>query len=231
MLEMVSGLYFVECIALYWRSDVATDTFYQELNTSSPYTVLQAIEHPVAERPACHDMNLFHGSWRGYLLGDYMCQTQDSKTRPREVINSNPVLNVYMRQAWQAHLVSSEQLARCEPEQVLTPTAMPAPIQSVAYGLQDVHYHVAASSDFCFVENELLFPGWSGYLAGQTLIKPQAYCGTLRSWCLPRGDYDFTASYRAPWLREGALLSLLFLLLYLGLCAGRFYCERKRPVA
>jgi hypothetical protein len=59
------------------------------------------------------------------------------------------------------------------------------------------------------------------------LIQPQAYCGALRSWCLPPGDYDFTASYRAPWLREGALLSSVFLLLYIGLCLQRFYGERK----
>jgi hypothetical protein len=219
LLEMISGLYFVNRFSLYWRSDVTTDSFYQEVNRESPYSVMEPIRHPVGSRPACHDMNAFVSSWRGYLLGDFMCQTQDSKTKPRAVVNANAAINFYMRQGWQPRLITAEQLAGCKTESLaLNPLA--TGIYSLAYGLQRIDYQVNASSDFCFVENELLFPGWTGSIPGvQQQIQPQAYCAALRSWCLPKGEYTFVASYRTPWLREGAMLSLLFFVFYMALCA------------
>ena len=225
ILEMISGWHAIHGMAAIWRNEVATDLFYQEVDSASPYTVMQVIDHPVAQRPACHDMYLFLSSWRGYLLGDYMCQTQDSKTRPRETIGRDPLLNVYMREAWQPRLITRAQQGLCQPELIKAGSAAAAPIQLQAYGLQRIEYHVQAAGDFCFVENELLFPGWTGNITfSQTPIQAQRYCGALRSWCLPGGDYQFTASYRAPWLREGAVLSLLFFGFYI---AAYVYWRRR----
>lgn len=225
ILQMASGLYFVNRLALYWRSEIASDAFYQEVDRESPKSVMAVINHPPATRPACHDMNLFNGSWRGYVLGDYMCQTQDSKTRPREVVKANAAIDSYMRQTWQSRLIEAEQLTECNAE-VMVKANSAAQIHSLSYGLQQVDYQVNASADFCFVENELLFPGWTGRIVdSQQLITPQAYCAALRSWCLPKGEYQFSAQYRAPWLREGAIISLLVLVFYIGLCV---YCLRRR---
>lgn len=218
VLEIFSGWHAVQGLAAIWRNEVATDVFYQQVDKVSPHTVMQVIEQPVSKRPACHDLQLFHSSWRGYLLGDYMCQTQDSKTRPRETVNGDAQLRAYMQEAWQPRLIAAAQQGVCQPELLRQGSAEAAPIQSLAYGLQRVDYQVKAAGDFCFVENELLFPGWTGSMAGsQAQIQPRSYCGALRSWCLPGGDYQFTASYRAPWLREGALLSLLFFMAYVAL--------------
>jgi len=216
VLELVSGLYFVNRLSIYWRSDIVTDLFYQEVNSASPKNAVQVTGNPVEERPACHDMNLFYGSWRGYLLGDPMCQSQDSKTKPREIVNANAMINAYMHQSWRAQWIQKESLESCQPEKIIQTNSVASQVHSISYGLQKIIYQVHADENFCFVENELLFPGWSGTMGSEkNIIQPQSYCGALRSWCLPKGEYEFTARYRAPWLREGAMLSLLFLFIYI----------------
>jgi len=217
-LELFSGMYFLRQTSTTWRFDVASDAFYQEVNHESPRSVLDIIEHPTDLRPACTTSNFYLDSWKGYLLGKYVCESHDSKTKPREIINASPVIDSYMRQAWGARVMTQEQLASCDPQKNISENIVTAPVHSLSVGLQKNVYQVNAPENFCFVENELIFPGWFGTIGDtQTPVQAQTYCGALRSWCLPKGDYQFTESYRTPWLREGAWVSLLALFIYIAL--------------
>lgn len=231
ILEIISGVYFLTRISDQWRTVEFTeiDVFYGEVDLAGTLPLIAAVHHSVATRPACLDLPLYERSWEGYLKGTYTCNSKDPKSTSRDIVDNNPVLSNYMHQAWKPYPITKDELVDCQPGHLVEGNMPSSMVNQISYGLQHVSYQVHAAADFCFVENEMWFPGWSGTTSNGVLIDSQAYCGALRSWCLPKGDYQWTAEYETPKLREAALVSLMALVFYGLLCVWWFVQRRATP--
>lgn len=225
-LEFFSGFWHWHAERGYWQLRENPALFYAGVENPAQPPMLSVFTPLLTHRPACYEPG--GEAWRPYLLGEFMCNVKDALiVKPRVVVDRSLPLYRYMIQEGRPLSVDQPTLSRCEPEWLDTAKPEPEKIQQIHFGLQDIQYQVNAADNFCFVENELFFPGWSGHIAGQSgEIQAQSYCGALRSWCLPAGEYVFETRYETPGLRVGLFSSALALLIYVVLCVF-FYWRRR----
>jgi len=211
VLTLASGLWHWYLEREYWQFKTDVGRFYSGLDMGSPLPAIAVIDDPLPQRPACrHDVG--YDVWRAYFLGTFMCNLKDAlNVRPRVVVDQSLPLYEYMIMSARPMPITEEALSHCQPEKLLE--ILPSDvIRQASFGLQEIRYQVNSTKDFCFVENELFFPGWTGSIEGQSgQISARPYCEALRSWCLPAGDYMFEAHYETPGLRAGLMASLLAL--------------------
>lgn len=210
----------------YWQLRGDVGKFYSGLDLESALPVQAVVAEPLPQRPACRT-DAGYDVWRAYFLGTFMCNLKDAlNVKPRVVVDQSLPLYEYMIEAARPVPLPAGMSSDCQPEILSARHGPSGIIQQTAFGMQQIHYQVKAPEDFCFVENELFFPGWSGRVEGTPgAIQPRSYCGALRSWCLPAGDYAFEARYETPGLRAGFWASLLGLVFY-GALSG-FYGWRR----
>lgn len=212
-LALVSGFYMICSTKNYWQVKELEPALLNELHIEGKPSIMVAIQNPPTSRPACRN----ELSWSGYLDGSYVCDSAGSIISiPKRTVDATPVLQNYLYQSWHAVSLSADQINQCNPTVNIAQGVEEKSIQQIQYGLQEVRYTVNAARDFCFVENEMAFPGWTATFSNKgQVVSPSSYCGALRSWCLPQGNYELTAQYRTPGLREGIALSLLCFMIYL----------------
>jgi hypothetical protein len=221
----ISASLYLTDMKMYWHSEARVDTYYDGLALDQPLPATLKAQTDLLDRPACQDMGVWENTWRGFLLGDSLCNAHVAVTNPRQVVRENPSLEKFM--LLPGRLVDLKDSV-CRPER-LTQAAPSRQVHIFSYGLQEIRYQVQAEQDFCFVENELFFRGWRGKIDGipDQDYRPVAHCEVLRSWCLPAGHYTFSTHYRTPGLRTGWYMSLLALAVYLLIIGWRGLREKS----
>jgi hypothetical protein len=229
-LTLISGFLHWHQEREYWQYKTDDEKFYSGLDMKSPLPVRDVIAEGLPQRPACRN-DAGYDVWRAYFLGTFMCNLKDAlNVKPRVVVDRSLPLYEYMIEPARPVVLTENALSDCQPEILSAGHASSASIRQTYFGLQEVHYQVSASKDFCFVENELFFPGWSGSIEGESeQITAGPYCDALRSWCLPAGEYGFKTRYETPGLRSGLIASALALAAY-ALILGVYGWRRfKKP--
>lgn len=213
LITVVSGVYMLYRSGSYWRTPEGEKELYAALQISGEPSIVMAVENPPVSRPACLDTM----SWRGFLDGSFICVSAGSIISKAWLEREwYPALRDAMKQPWQAYTLTVDQLHQCDTSLVIRPENRSAYVQQASYGLKSVDYRISAVDDFCFVETEMFFPGWSGVIdLNGKIVEPHRWCGSVRAWCLPEGKYRLQASYSTPWLKEGVLISFACLMLYI----------------
>jgi len=224
-LTLVSGFWQWNMEREYWQLRPDMSKFYSGVNLQGPLPTTTMSLEPMEQRPACQRDAT--NPWHAYLLGKFACGVKDAlNVKPRMLVDQSPLLYEYMIQPPRLVPLAETALSDCQPETLLKIYPPSDVIRQTSFGLQQIRYQVNSTKDFCFVENELFFPGWSGIMDGKPeKVSARPYCNALRAWCLPAGDYGFEAYYETPGLRTGFMASLLALAAYGGLLG--FYGWRR----
>jgi hypothetical protein len=217
LLVLISGFYtVVKRSPQTWQQKLDFNQVYRQAFGADSRQVLPVSARLLAPPPS--RPTLIEGSgyyWRGYLTGEYVWNTGHYETKQKQKVFETPELLSYFRKAWSPTLFPGWGEPSCVGPFGVMAKDSAMQVESLSYGLNSIHYRIHAAQDFTMVENETYFQGWSGKssLGGRPILA-DSICGALRTWRLPRGDYEFVANFVVPRFFTALLISGVSLALY-----------------
>ena len=160
--------------------------------------------------------------WLGYYTGQYMTQDYSGpmKLLRHRLILASESLIAFSMKAWTAVALPTPGPATIE--QLVT--APIAGMDCVQYGTTHLQYKVHLDAPTLVVENEVYWPGWSASLKGTTITAVEVH--GFRGWQLPAGEYTLRTDFHTPHLKQGIIVSLLGLFLWLAVIIALLLSHR-----